>query len=81
MIRLYGFLFLLELLLLVVALIDCLSTDQDDVRNLPKIVWVLLILLFSPISAIVWFVVGRPQRRSVGPAGAWRPGAALHPRS
>ena len=77
MIRLYGLLFLLELALMVVALIDCLSADQDEIRNLPKIVWVLLILLFSPIGAIVWFVAGRPQHRPTGPAGAWKPGAGF----
>ena len=76
-IRLYGLLIVLELVLLVVALIDCLSTEQDAVRNLPKVVWVLLILLFSPIGAIVWFIAGRPQRRHVGPAGAWKPGAGF----
>jgi hypothetical protein len=73
-IRLYGLLFLIDLALLVVALIDCLSTDEHAVRNLPKVVWVLLILLFSPIGAIVWFVAGRPQNQHVGPAGDWRAG-------
>jgi hypothetical protein len=61
--RLYGLLFLIDLALLVVALIDCLSTDEHAVRNLPKVAWVLLILFFSPIGAIVWFVAGRPTRR------------------
>jgi membrane-associated phospholipid phosphatase len=73
-IRLYGLFFLVDLTLLVVALIDCLSTDEHAVRNLPKVAWVLLILLFSPIGAIVWFVAGRPQNHHVGRAGDWRPG-------
>jgi hypothetical protein len=73
-IRLYGFFFLVDLALLVIALIDCLSTDEYAVRNLPKVVWVFLILLFSPIGAIVWFVAGRPQNDRVGRAGAWKPG-------
>jgi hypothetical protein len=76
-IRLYGLLFLLELVLVVVALIDCLSTDEFAVRNLPKLVWALLILLFSPIGAIVWFVAGRPQHQHVGRAGQWRPGSGF----
>jgi hypothetical protein len=73
-IRLYGLFFLIDMALLVIALIDCLSTDEYAVRNLPKVVWVFLILLFSPIGAIAWFVAGRPQRAGVGRAGAWRPG-------
>jgi hypothetical protein len=75
--RLYGLLFLVDLALLVVALIDCLSTDEYAVRNLPKTMWVLLILLFSPIGAIVWFVAGRPQTRSVGQARTWQPGGGF----
>jgi hypothetical protein len=73
-IRLYGLLFIVDLVLLVVALIDCLSTDEHAVRNLPKVAWVFIILLFSPVGPIVWFVAGRPQNQRVGPAGAWRPG-------
>ena len=73
-IRLYGFLFLADLILTVVAVIDCLSTDEYAVRNLPKLAWVFIILLFSPIGSIAWFVAGRPQKHDVGPAGAWRPG-------
>jgi hypothetical protein len=76
-IRLYGLLFLVDLALLVIALIDCLSTDEFAVRNLPKVVWVFLIVLFSPIGAIVWFVAGRPQKAATGRAGAWRPGSGF----
>jgi hypothetical protein len=72
-IRLYGFFFLIDLALMVVALIDCLSTDEYAIRNLPKVAWAFIILLFSPVGAIAWFVVGRPQGH--GPsAGEWRPG-------
>jgi len=77
-IRLYGLLFIVDLVLLVAALIDCLSTDEALVRNLPKVAWVFLILLFSPIGAIVWFVAGRPQKAAAtGRAGAWKPGAGF----
>lgn len=77
MIRLYGLLALIELVLLVIALIDCLSTDKDAVRHLPKIIWVLLILLFSPVGAIVWFVVGRPETHTARPGAGWQPGTGF----
>jgi hypothetical protein len=73
-IRLYGLLFLVDLALIVIALIDCLSTEEFAVRNLPKVAWVFIILLFAPIGPVVWFVAGRPQAHRVGSAGAWRPG-------
>jgi hypothetical protein len=74
-IRLYGLLFLVDLVMLVWALIDCLSTDEYLVRNLPKVVWVFIILLFSPVGWIAWIAAGRPQQAARAGAGAqWRPG-------
>ncbi|GIJ43349.1 hypothetical protein Val02_02350 [Virgisporangium aliadipatigenens] len=60
--RLYPLLFLIHLALLLFALIDCLSRDEYELRALPKVVWVLLILLFSPIGAIAYLIAGRPER-------------------
>jgi Phospholipase_D-nuclease N-terminal len=76
-IRLYGLMFLVDMALVVVALIDCLSTDDYAVRNLPKVAWVFIILLFSPVGPIAWFVAGRPERARTGGAGVWRPGSGF----
>jgi membrane-associated phospholipid phosphatase len=75
MLRLYSLFVLLDLALLVIALIDCLSAEEHSIRALPRVAWVFLILLFSPIGAIAWFVAGRPApavRLSNGTV--WRPG-------
>ncbi|MCW6005870.1 PLD nuclease N-terminal domain-containing protein [Micromonospora sp. CPCC 205371] len=77
MVRLYGLLFLVDLILIVVALIDCISTEEFAVRNLPKLAWVFIILLFPPIGPIAWFIAGRPQKHRVGRAGDWRPGSGF----
>jgi hypothetical protein len=76
-IRLYGLLFLINLVMVVAALIGCLSTDEDRIRNLPKIAWVFIILLFSPVGWIAWYVAGRPSRDSAGAGSQWRPGAGF----
>jgi hypothetical protein len=60
--RLFPLLALADLALLVIALIDCLSVEEYEIRALPRYAWVLIILLFSPIGPIVWFVAGRPVR-------------------
>jgi hypothetical protein len=73
-IRLYGLLLLVDLALTVIALIDCLSTDDYAVRNLPKVAWVFIILLFSPVGPIAWFVAGRPEQTRTRAASVWRPG-------
>lgn len=71
MVRLYMLLFGLEILLAVLALISCLSADEADVRALPRIVWVIIILLFPLLGAIVYFAVGRPMPAAAKP-GVWR---------
>jgi hypothetical protein len=71
MLRLLPFLAMLGLAVL--ALIDCLARDDDEIRGLPKVVWVFVILLFPLLGSIVWFLAGRPRPASAGP-GPWRPG-------
>ena len=78
MIRLYSLFMLLDLALLVVALIDCLSAEEYAIRALPRVAWVFLILLFSPIGAIAWFVAGRPARPvRLSNGEMWRPGSGF----
>jgi hypothetical protein len=78
MIRLYSLFMLLDLALLVIALIDCLSAEEYAIRALPRIAWVFIILLFSPIGAIAWFVAGRPPRAvRMSNGELWRPGSGF----
>jgi hypothetical protein len=79
--RLYLLFALVDLALLVIALIDCLSSEEYEIRALPKVAWVFIILLFSPIGPIVWFVAGRPQREAAARPGPWRPGDGFSERS
>ena len=62
---------LLTIAVTVYAVVDCIQTDDAQVRGLPKLVWLLLILLFPIVGAIAWFIAGRPQRGTAGrgPAG------------
>jgi hypothetical protein len=77
-IRFYSLFVLLDLALLVIALIDCLSADEGGIRALPRIYWVFIILLFSPIGPIVWFVAGRPPRAvRMSNGELWRPGSGF----
>ncbi len=77
--RLLPLLALLDLALVVVALIDCLSTE-GEIRALPRIVWVFIILLFPPVGPIAWFVAGRPARVTA-PADVLLPGTGTGPRA
>jgi hypothetical protein len=57
----------------VYALVDCLMLPKSRVKALPRPVWVLIILLFTPIGGILWLLIGRgrrsttPPRRALGP--------------
>ncbi|MFG2108245.1 PLD nuclease N-terminal domain-containing protein [Micromonospora chersina] len=59
MVRLYGLLFLAQIVLAVCALISCLSAEEGEIRALPRIAWVLIILFFPLVGSIAWFVAGR----------------------
>ncbi|MEV0427192.1 PLD nuclease N-terminal domain-containing protein [Micromonospora sp. NPDC050495] len=70
MVRLYGLLFLAEVVLAVCALISCLSAEEGEIRALPRVAWVLIILFFPLVGSIAWFVAGRePAGRR--PRTAW----------
>jgi hypothetical protein len=78
MARLYMLFALADLAVLVIALIDCLASDEHEIRALPKVVWVFIILLFSPLGGIIWFVAGRPQHAAAGARReVWRPSAGF----
>ncbi|MFI9328131.1 PLD nuclease N-terminal domain-containing protein [Kitasatospora sp. NPDC052868] len=49
----------LPLALWVWAFIDCLTTPEDEVKHLPKVVWVIIVLLFPPLGPIAWLVAGK----------------------
>jgi hypothetical protein len=43
------------------CLYDVITTDEAIVRNLPKVVWFLVVLLLADIGSILWLALGRPQ--------------------
>ena len=55
---------LLDLGVMVAALYDCITTDASAMRNLPKAGWIVVILLFSGIGGLMWFIAGRPEAGS-----------------
>lgn len=42
------------------CLVGVISCPPNRVRNLPKLVWVLLVVLFPFVGSIAWLVAGRP---------------------
>ncbi len=46
----------------VYCVVDVIGTRDDRVRHLPKVGWLVLVLLFPLVGSIAWLVAGRPQR-------------------
>jgi hypothetical protein len=67
MVRLFVFLAAAQLVLLVLALISALSAPR--VRNLPRALWVLVILVIPLLGPLAYFMSGRPKAppREQGP--------------
>jgi len=82
-----GTLGLVMLALWIFCIIDVITTDESQMRNLPKLAWLAIVLLLPDIGSIAWLVAGRQwqpsQRtyRSNTPARAYpeydRPGRAV----
>jgi len=62
-----GFLFFVLFLFWIWALFDCISTDAAQCRNLPKIVWLILVIFLPDIGALAWLLLGRPERAASRP--------------
>ncbi|GLI02965.1 PLD nuclease N-terminal domain-containing protein [Phytohabitans aurantiacus] len=75
MVRLYLLIFVVQIALAVIALISCLSAEEDEIRALPRLVWVLIILFFPLVGSIAWFLAGRPVGTGGVPAAPPRPTA------
>jgi hypothetical protein len=52
---------LATLCFMVFCVLSVITTPEGEVRNLPKVGWLLLCLLFPVVGGIAWLVAGRPQ--------------------
>ena len=65
----FGLLGLLLLLLWIWAIFDVIATDASIVRNLPKTLWIFLVIFLPDIGSIAWLLLGRPQYDNFTPGG------------
>ncbi|MQY13437.1 hypothetical protein SRB5_35850 [Streptomyces sp. RB5] len=67
--------FLLVTVVWIYAFVDCLNTPEKQVRNLPKIAWVLIIVLFGSVlfGPVAWLIAGRPRGRAALPGNGGGP--------
>lgn len=68
-----GVVGLLFIALWIFCIIDVITTPAEDVRNLPKLAWVLIVLLLADVGSIVWLVAGRNWNRGPAMTSGGRP--------
>jgi hypothetical protein len=56
-----GLLALIELGLLIYCVLNIVTTPETQVRNLPKLLWLVLVIILPIVGGIAWLVAGRPQ--------------------
>jgi hypothetical protein len=66
-IKLYALMSVISFALLVYCVIDIIGTPAHRVRNLPKVGWLILVLLFPLVGSIAWFAAGRPEKSARAP--------------
>ena len=63
-----GLVGILLLGLWVYCIFDVIAGDQAVIRNLPKGIWLVVVLILPDIGSIAWLLLGRPEK------AGWRPG-------
>lgn len=66
-------LFVVPVVLALFCLVQAITSRDGEVRHLPKVAWVLLILFFPLVGSIAWLIAGRPTGAAPRPARHERP--------
>ena len=53
--------------LTVYALLDCLRAPEPELRGVPRAVWVVLVLLLTPVGPVLWLAMRRDNNGSPPP--------------
>lgn len=64
----FGFVPLVLLALWIYCILDVIATEESLVRNLPKTMWLLIVIFLPDIGSLAWLLLGRPMY------AGWRPG-------
>lgn len=71
--------FLAILVFTIYCVVDAAKSEEDKVRSLPKMLWVLITLLFPLAGGIAWLIAGRPRGVLDRRGGPPRPRGPLGP--
>ena len=55
------------------CILDVIATDELVMRNLPKGLWLIVVVFLPTVGSIAWLALGRP------PYAPWQPGGGSQP--
>ena len=63
-----GLIGLALIALWIYCILDVIATEEVLMRHLPKMAWLIIVIILPDIGSIAWLALGRPQ------FAGWRPG-------
>lgn len=70
MVRIWGVLGLFGFLLWAYCIFDVIAADESLVRNLPKMTWLIIVVITNAVGAVAWLALGRPENLSFQPGSS-----------
>ena len=62
-----GLLALAALALWVYCILDVIATDEAVMRNMPKIFWLIVVVILPTVGSLAWLLLGRPANAGYRP--------------
>ena len=58
----------INLAIFIASLVDIIRIPEDRVRYLPKMVWIIVVILLPFIGSVLWWVIGREYEQGAIPS-------------
>ena len=55
-----GFFAIAVLALWAYCIFDVISTDESLMRNMPKVLWLIVVIILPTVGSVAWLLLGRP---------------------
>ena len=62
-----GLLALAAFALWIYCILDVIATDEAVIRNMPKILWLIVVIILPTVGSVAWLVLGRPSNAGYRP--------------
>lgn len=49
------------------CIFDVISTDESMMRNMPKILWLVVVIVIPTVGSVAWLLLGRPEGAGLRP--------------